>query len=122
DSSTTNGPVPLFFAPVFGLTSIGQQAFAQATTYTVQSITSFQDVSSLHVGMLPATFDVAVWRQFIQTGNITGVGGQFSGAAVAPDGTGNTMLQVYQSNKSVGNFGALPINGVNTGDIKSQVT
>ena len=31
------------------------------------------------------------------------------------------MLQIYSSVKSVGNFGALPINGVQTGDIKTQV-
>jgi hypothetical protein len=87
----------------------------------MQSMTGFQDVSNLAVYMIPATFDVAVWQDFVKNGAITGTGSQFAGASVSTDSNGNAMLQVYSSNKSVGNFGALPINGVNSGDIKSQV-
>ena len=113
----------LFFAPVFGMQTTNQQAFAQASTYTVQSVTAFQNVSSLQVGMLPVTFDVAVWRDFVKNGTITGSGDQFAGVSVQqdPNDSNLNMLQIYSSVKSVGNFGALPINGVNTGDIKTQV-
>src|SRR5262249_11471970 len=117
----SNGSVPLFFAPGFGMKTTDQQAFAQATTYTVANVTGFQDVSTLNVGMLPVTFDVAVWKDFIKNGSITGSGDQFAGASVTSDGNGGNMLQVYDSVKSVGNFGSLPLNGTHTGDLKSQM-
>lgn len=120
--TASNGAVPLFFAPVFGMKTTDQQAFAQASTYTVANVTGFQDVSTLGVGMLPVTFDVAVWKDFVKNGSITGNGNQFAGASVTGDNNGGNMLQVYSSVKSVGNFGSLPLNGTHTGDIKSQMT
>src|SRR5262249_29081306 len=46
---------------------------------------------------------------------------QFAGASVTSDGNGGNMLQVYNSVKSVGNFGSLPIDGVHTGNLQSQM-
>src|SRR5262249_56400620 len=37
--TASNGSVPLFFAPVFGMKTTDQQPFAQATTYTVANVT-----------------------------------------------------------------------------------
>src|SRR5207253_3154633 len=37
--TNTNGAVPLSFAPIFGAATTDQQAFAQASTYTVTNIT-----------------------------------------------------------------------------------
>jgi Putative Flp pilus-assembly TadE/G-like/Putative Tad-like Flp pilus-assembly len=119
--TSSNSPVPLFFGPVLGTKTTDQQAFAQASTYTVASVTGFQNVSSLQVGMLPVTFDVAVWKDFIKNGTITGTGDQYAGASVTPDPNGGNMLQVYSSVKSVGNFGSLPLDATHTGNIQSQM-
>jgi Flp pilus assembly protein TadG len=119
--STSNGPVPLFFAPVFGMQTTNQQAFAQASTYTVANITGFQNVSNLGVGMIPATLDVVTWRDYLNDGIIESLGKQGQ-ASTGLDQQADNALQVYGSIKGNGNFGSLPLDGQHTGNLASQIT
>jgi Flp pilus assembly protein TadG len=118
DKTSKNGPVTLFFGPVFGAKNTNQQAFAQASTYSVSSVLGFQNVSTLNVAMIPATFDVATWADFLKNGSITGSGQ----AATAVDTAGDNALQIYGSIKGSGNFGQLPIDAQHTGNLASQIT
>jgi Flp pilus assembly protein TadG len=120
DKTSANGAVKMFFGPVFGVQSTNQQAYAQASTYTISSVTGFQNVSNLNVGMIPATFDVATWKDFIDNGVINSLGQQ-SQAATALDVAGDNALQIYGSVKGSGNFGSLPIDAQHTGSLASQI-
>jgi Flp pilus assembly protein TadG len=119
--SSSNGAVPLFFGPIFGMQNTPQQAFAQASTYTVTSVQSFQNVSTLNVGMIPATLDVVTWRAFLDDGVITSTGDQYH-ASAGVDTNGDNSLQVYGSIRGNGNFGALPLDAQHVGNLASQIT
>jgi Flp pilus assembly protein TadG len=102
-----NGPLGLFFAPVIGTTSVNLQAKAAATPY-VGVVDSFQSNPSKPIRILPMTYDVNHWNNFLATGQ-------------GPDGTidtaanGAPQLQVYPSIKFTGNFGELSLDQGNDG-------
>jgi Flp pilus assembly protein TadG len=98
--SSANGPLKLFFSPIFGRTSSTIQSTAAATIYTA-NITNFQGSGA---GMLPMTLDINAWNSYLQTG-------------VSSDGTthaatnGAPQMQIYPSpNLAPGNFGMLSLN------------
>jgi hypothetical protein len=100
--SQANGPLKLFFAPIFGMTSTNVQATAAATIYT-GNVISFQAKPGSHGGVLPMTLDINAWNSFLQSG-------------VSSDGTvkashnGAPQMQVYPSpNLAPGNFGMLSL-------------
>jgi Flp pilus assembly protein TadG len=105
--STANGALGLFFGPVLGTPTANLEAVAAATIYTA-NINSFQNVSGLNLDILPMTYDVNAWNNFLQTGQ-------------DPDGNTNTDanglpdLEVYPSVKYAGNFGLLGLDDSHVG-------
>jgi hypothetical protein len=102
-----NGPLKLFFGPVLGMKSINLTATASATIYA-GTINGFNMSSSLLSRILPMTYDVNHWNNFLKTG-------------FGPDGTqsldpnGTPQLQAYPSIKFVGNFGMLSLDQLTDG-------
>jgi Flp pilus assembly protein TadG len=103
--SNANGALGLFFAPAIGDSSTNLKATASAVI-TAGTLSNF----TIPPGMLPATYDVNRWKQFVSTGQ-------------QPDGTINIstydqqpQLQVYPSIQDVGNFGQLSLNDSHVGD------
>ncbi len=105
--STANGALGLFFGPVLGTSSANLQTIAAATIYTA-NLDSFQNTPGLNLGLLPVTYDVNHWSNFLKTGQ-------------DPDGNTNTDssglpdLQVYPSVKFSGNFGLLGLDDSHVG-------
>jgi Flp pilus assembly protein TadG len=105
--SQANGPLGLFFGPVLGTPTQNLQATAAATIYT-GTINTFKSGSSTNYGILPMTYDINHWNNFLKTGK-------------GPDGTTDTsangapQLQVYPSIKYDGNFGLLSLDQGNDG-------
>jgi Flp pilus assembly protein TadG len=105
--SSANGPLALFFAPVFGVSNTNLTATARSAIYAA-NLDSFQNVANLKIRMLPVTYDVNHWNNFIKTG-------------ADPDGnkntdaSGNPDLQVYPSVKFTGNFGLLGLDDGHAG-------
>jgi Flp pilus assembly protein TadG len=105
--STANGPLGLFFGPVIGTPTANLQAIAAATIHTA-NLNSFQNTPGLNIGILPMTYDVNAWNNFLKTGQ-------------DPDGNTNTDssglpdLQVYPSVKFAGNFGLLGLDDSHVG-------
>jgi Flp pilus assembly protein TadG len=103
--NSANGSLSLFFAPVLGSSSTSLNASAAATIYTGQ-VNSLTPSSGL--GLLPVTYDVNHWNNFVKTG-------------LSPDGTtftdtnGIPELQVYPSLKTPGTFGQLSLNDSHVG-------
>jgi hypothetical protein len=102
-----NGPLQLFFGRVLGMSTINLNAKASATIYA--GFVNSADLSSgNNMGILPVTYDVNHWNNFLQTG-------------LSPDGTlsldsnGVPQLQVYPSIKYTGNFGLLSLDQSNDG-------
>lgn len=104
--SIANKPVNLFFGRVFGRSTTALKASAAATLYG-GTINSFANPSS-NFAMLPLTYDVNHWNDFLKTGK-------------GPDGTslsdakGMAQVQVYPSLKFPGNFGQLSLNDSHVG-------
>jgi Flp pilus assembly protein TadG len=105
--SQANGPLALFFAPVIGTPSITLQAKAAATIYT-GTVDSFNSNPSQPIHILPMTYDVNAWNNFLATGQ--GPDGSTDTAA-----NGAPQLQVYPSLKDTGNFGELSLDQGNDG-------
>jgi Flp pilus assembly protein TadG len=99
--STANGPLGLFFGPVIGTPTANLQAVAAATIYTAD-INSFQNTSGLDLNLLPMTYDVNHWKNFLQTG-------KNSDGNSSTDSSGLPDLQVYPSTRYTGNFGLLSL-------------
>jgi hypothetical protein len=107
--SSANGSLGLFFAPVIGNNSTDLKANAAAVLMG-GSINNFNSPGSNTIGMLPMTYDVNSWKNFLQTGQ-------------APDGTTSVstfnslpQLQVYPSVKDSGNFGQLSLDDSHVGN------
>jgi hypothetical protein len=128
--SSANGALPLFFGPVIGTPTANLKALAGATIYTAQingfNGTNFPTLpgassgqtqsnysvnnwgSSGSLGLLPVTYDVNHWNNFLATGQ-------------DPDGNSNTDsggladLEVYPSVKYTGNFGLLGLDDSHVG-------
>jgi hypothetical protein len=103
----TNGSVGLFFAPAIGTSSVDLAASAAATIY-MGTIDGFQNNFGQYSGVLPVTYDVNFWNNFLATG-------------LGPDGSlnwspgGAAQLQVYPSIKYTGDFGLLSLDQLNDG-------
>ena len=105
--SNANGSLPLFFGPILGKSTEDLVVTASATIYsgTVNSVSINPGFVSR---MLPMTFDVNQWNNFLATG-------------LGPDGVpdigpnGVPQLPVYPSIKYDGNFGLLSLDQGNDG-------
>jgi Flp pilus assembly protein TadG len=102
-----NGALKLFFAPVLGRYSTELTATA-AGTAMAGSLDSFATNAPRDVSLLPVTYDVEHWNNYLKTG-------------ADPDGDitlttdGVAQLQVYPSVKYEGNFGLLALDDAHTG-------
>jgi Flp pilus assembly protein TadG len=99
---TANGPLGLFFGPLFGVGTINLTARASASIYAGE-VTSLQVIPNVNAHILPVALDVNVWEQFYATGQ-------------SPDGqvhrgdNGNPQLQVYPfATNTPGSFGLLDV-------------
>jgi Flp pilus assembly protein TadG len=126
--STANGSLGLFFARVLGMDTVDLKATAAATIYTA-NVNGFQTSNSAAMArILPMTYDVNHWNNFIATG-------QSPDGTSTTDSNGNPTLAVYPSIKFTGNFGQLSLdqgndgastisgwlnNGVSTSDIQQE--
>jgi Flp pilus assembly protein TadG len=105
--SVANGPLALFFGPAVGTKTASLKATAAATIYT-GVLDSFKSNYSGNIKMLPMTYDVNDWNNYLNTG-------------LSPDGTqgplnnGAPTLEVYPSNKDSGNFGLISLDQSNDG-------
>ena len=106
--STANTSLGLFFAPVLGIPTANLNATASATIYAA-NIDSFTNVSSQAVGLLPVTYDVNNWNNFLTTGQDP------DGNSPTLDANGNPDLTVYPSVKDTGNFGLLGLDDSHAG-------
>jgi Flp pilus assembly protein TadG len=103
--SSANGGVALFFAPVLGVHSQNLKATAAATLYA-GVINSFSAPPRSHI--LPATYDVNAWNNFIKTG-------QDPDGNTSLDANGNPEIVVYPSVSAPGNFGQLSLDDSHVG-------
>lgn len=107
--TSANNSLKLFFGPVLGTQSVPLSAPATATLYT-GTVGSFRYPSTGNTAILPFTYDVNHWKNFVDTGK-------------DPDGnttydsnsTKNPVIQVYPSIKYTGNFGQLSLDDANVG-------
>jgi Flp pilus assembly protein TadG len=104
--SSANNPLKLFFAPVLGVKTISLTASATSTVYT-GIVNSFQ-ASNGNINMLPMTFDVNAWQNFLKTG-------QDANGNTTLAANGYPELQVYPSKTGAGNFGELSLDDSHTG-------
>ena len=112
---TANTSLGLFFGPVCGKSTQDLKATAAAAIYEV-NINGFQNTSTpgfgntggLHVGMLPMTYDVNAWNNFLQTGANPDGG-------ISTDSNGVPDISVYPSVKDTGNFGLLGLDDAHAG-------
>jgi hypothetical protein len=106
--STTNGPLGLFFARVLGMESVNLKATAAATIYT-GTVNSFQTTNAnIVTKILPMTYDVNHWNNFIATG-------LDPDGNLNTDGNGSPVLAVYPSIKYTGNYGELSMDQFTNG-------
>ena len=104
--SSANGALSLFFAPVLGVKNQNLKTTASATLYG-GSINSFSAPPG--AGVLPATYDVNAWNNFIATGqNPDGIA---SSAA-----NGYPVITIYPSVSAPGNFGQLSLDDNHVGE------
>jgi hypothetical protein len=92
---------------VLGVTTMDVNAPSSATCYAA-TYNSFNPATGLNVGMLPVTYDVNNWNNFIKTG-------QAPDGSTSIDSRGNPQLQVYPSLKDTGNFGLISLNDSHVG-------
>jgi Flp pilus assembly protein TadG len=100
--SSANGPLALFVAPLIGVNSTSITTSAAATMYG-GTVSSLQKTLTNKVSMLPVTYDVNQWNNFMATGLDTDGSSAISG--------GYPALQVYPSLTEPGNFGQLSLRG-----------
>jgi Flp pilus assembly protein TadG len=105
--SSANGALSLFFGPAVGTSTASLTATAAATLYTAD-LNGFQNLSTFTAGILPMTYDVNQWTNFMQTG-------QDPDGTTTTDANGLPELTVYPSLKYTGNFGQLSLDDGNVG-------
>jgi Flp pilus assembly protein TadG len=105
--ATANGSLKLFFAPVLGTSKSNLTATASASLYA-GVVNSFNPKSTSNIGLLPVTFDVARWDDFLTTG-------KDAWGDKNVDSNGVPQLKVYSSNKDKGNFGLLSLDDAHAG-------
>ena len=104
---TANTSLGLFFAPVLGISTKDLKATASATIYAA-NINSFANTSSLAARLLPVTYDVNAWNNFLATG-------QDPDGNTTLDANGNPEITVFPSVKESGNFGYLGLDDAHAG-------
>jgi Flp pilus assembly protein TadG len=105
--ATANGPLGLFFGPVIGLPTVNLKATAASAVYAI-NIAGFTNNANLNLNMLPMTYDVNNWNNFVATG-------ADPDGNVTKDSNGNPELNIYPSVKDSGNFGLLSLDGSHIG-------
>jgi Flp pilus assembly protein TadG len=104
--SSANGPLGLFFAPAIGTGSTNLKAVA-AAVLTGGTINNFKSLGQ-NIGVLPVTYDVNNWNNFVKTG-------QWPDGTTSADANGVPQLQVYPCIQDVGNFGILSLDDSHIG-------
>lgn len=102
-----NKPLNLFFGPAMGTKTTNVNATASATVYT--GVVNGFNSGTLNSGVLPFTYDVNFWNNFLKTGQDP------SGNSMT-DANGVPELQVYPNNKYKGNFGQLSLDDSHVGN------
>jgi len=102
-----NQPLPLYFARAFGRGKTDVAASAAATLYAGE-LDGFTLGPNDAVAVLPLTFDVDHWTNFLATGK--GADGQ-----VALDKNGDPQLTIYSLTSDKGNFGMISLNDSHAG-------
>lgn len=101
----SNGPLGLFFAPIFGLSSTSLTAAASATIYA-GDVSSLQVIPGVNAHILPVALDVNAWTNFAN-GNFSS---PWVSGVVTTASNGNSQLQVYiQNTNTPGSFGLLDV-------------
>ena len=103
--SSANGALSLFFAPVLGVKSQNLTATASATLYG-GTVNGFTAPPPTH--LLPATYDVNAWNNFLATG-------KDSDGNTNVDANGYPELVIYPSVSAPGNFGQLSLDDNHVG-------
>ena len=101
-----NQPLSLFFGAILGTSTTNLNATASATAYT-GTINSFTQ-TTVNSGMLPVTYDVNHWNNFLKTG-------QSPDGTTLTDANGIPEIQAYPSTSFPGNFGQLSLNDSHAG-------
>jgi Flp pilus assembly protein TadG len=97
-----NTSLRLFFAQIFGITSVNLTATASATVYA-GDVTSLQAIPGVNAHILPVALDVNVWKNYYATG-VSADGLVHLGPNGAP------QLQVYPFDTNTpGSFGLLDV-------------
>jgi Flp pilus assembly protein TadG len=104
---TANGSLNLFFAPALGTKSTNLNTTASATIYA-GVIKGFSSGPNQKIGMLPMTYDVNDWNNFVSTG-------KDPNGATEYDAAGNPVLKIYSTVKDTGNFGELALDDEHAG-------
>ncbi len=103
--NTANTPLGLFFAQIFGISTINLTATASATIYA-GDVSSLQVIPGVDAHILPVALDVNVWTNFA-SGNLTS---PWLTGITSTGSNGNPQLQVYPSGTNTpGSFGLLDI-------------
>jgi Flp pilus assembly protein TadG len=84
---TANGTIDLFFARLFGVSSMSLKATASATMYAGE-VTSLTPIPKVNAHILPVALDVNVWNTFYTTG-------KSPDGNIYPGPDGLPELQVY---------------------------
>jgi Flp pilus assembly protein TadG len=106
--SSANGSLGLFFAPAIGTSTADLKATASAVIMG-GTIDNFSTSGSQNISMLPMTYDVNSYKNFLATG-------QWPDGTVSLDVNGYPQLQVYPSVKDTGNFGQLSLDDSHAGE------
>jgi Flp pilus assembly protein TadG len=106
-----NGPLGLFFAQIFGITSTNLTATASATIYA-GDVSSLQVIPGINAHILPVALDVNVWKNFAN-GNLNS---PWLSGNTSTGPNSNAQLQIYPfGTNTPGSFGLLDI-GVPSND------
>jgi Flp pilus assembly protein TadG len=100
-----NGPLKLFFAPIFGINTQNLSATASATIYA-GDVSSLQVIPGVSAQILPVALDVNVWTNFANGNWLS----PYLMGSVTTGPNGNPQLQVYPNGTNTpGNFGLLDL-------------
>lgn len=102
---TANTPLGLFFAQIFGISTINLTATASATIYA-GDVSSLQVIPGVNAHILPVALDVNVWTNYAK-GNLLS---PWLTSNISTGPNGNPQLQVYPfATNTPGSFGLLDV-------------
>jgi hypothetical protein len=104
DRTSPSGPLSLFFGALLGKGEVDVMASGSATAHAGVKVDGWKNDADLSLRMLPMTYDVADWDDFLA--------GNHPDAVMLSD---DPALRVYPSHKDVGNFGQLSLDGHHAG-------